>query len=107
LERCRREIAVSSESFFESPQLRQQLSFVVAEDLRVAGIVRGSQGEGALHIDKRRFILAELKFAEPAQSRGGRGIGHETEIMGEGVFGLRVVVGAVTQLAEVPPAVRP
>ena len=80
---------------------------MVAEDLRVAGIVRGSQSEGALDIAQRRFILAKLKFAKPAQGGCRRGIGHQTEVVSEGVFGLSVIVGAVTELAEIPPAVGP
>ena len=80
---------------------------MVAEDLGVAGSSAAPRASARCTSPNDGSYLAELKFAEPAQGSCGRGIGHQTEVVGEGVFGLGVIVGAVAELAEIPPAVGP
>jgi hypothetical protein len=101
------EIAVSGQGLLKSAESGQQLSFVVAEDLGVTGVVGGPESQGVLHIAQRWLKLAELEFAEAAEGGCGGGIRHETEVMVERVDGLHIVIDAVAELAEVPPAIRP
>ena len=60
-----------------------------------------------LHVAERGLKLAEFKFAQAAERGCRRGVWNQVEVMRERVGGLREIVGAVTKLAEIPPAIRP
>ena len=80
---------------------------MVANDLLIARLVQGSVSDGLLQVAERVLVGGGFKFAKTAQRHCRNGSGYELEEMAEGIDGAGVLIGAVLQQAQVPPALIP
>jgi len=101
------ERGVLSEGVFKAASMGEEEGEVEADDLLVAGLVGGSVSDGLVEVAEGVVVGCGFELAESSESHGGDGGGDELEEMGEGIDGGGVLIGAVLEDAEVPPAFLP
>src|SRR5215469_456254 len=80
---------------------------MVAEDLPIARLVRGAEGNSALNVRERLRVLAGFEFTQTAESGRRSGTGSQFQESAERVPSGRIGTHAIFERPQEPPAVGP
>src|ERR1700679_1918174 len=91
----------------KASRARKKLRVVEANDLLVVRIVGRAMQNRLLQIAQRVVIRAGVKLTQSPQSHDWRNAGLELKETGESRRGVRILIGAVVEQAEIKPSLSP